>query len=273
MTLEFTKMHGLGNDFIVIDTARNRIGDEKLFSSTYCDRRFGIGADQLLLLDPSDIADFKMRIFNADGSEVEMCGNGIRCIAKYIADKGLSKKKKLAIETLAGIIYPEISNGQIRVNMGKPRLAPADIPARFDGDKVLDAPLTLGGTTYSVTAVSMGNPHCILFVDDLDNCSITTTGPLIEHCEMFPKRTNVEFVRVLNTSHLNVRVWERGSGITLACGTGACAAAVAACLHNRSGRAVTVTLPGGDLFIEWTDTGDVFMTGPAQTVFHGHIAQ
>ena len=271
MSIEFTKMHGLGNDFIVIDMMRNQIGDEREFAKKYCDRRFGIGADQLLLVEPSDIADFRMRIFNADGSEVEMCGNGIRCIAQYIADQKLSGKTKLAIETLAGIIYPELSGDKIRVNMGKPRLVPDQIPMHHNDDKAVGVPLAVEGKTYSVTAVSMGNPHCIVFVDDVDTCEITTTGPLIECHDMFPKRTNVEFVQILSSSHIRVRVWERGSGITLACGTGACASAVAACLHNHTGRTATVSLPGGDLLIEWADTDEVFMTGPAQTVFCGQI--
>lgn len=271
MSIRFTKMHGLGNDFIVVNVMDNDIGNPREFALQYCDRRFGIGADQLLLVDSSDEADFTMRILNADGSEVEMCGNGIRCIAKFIADNRLSRKTTLAIETMAGIMYPTIKGDKVRVNMGRPILEPARIPMVCDQERAVRVPITVNDDTFTVTAVSMGNPHCVIFVDNVEFCDLETIGPRIERSPLFPKRTNVEFVHVISPSHLKVRVWERGSGLTLACGTGACASVVAACLHTQTERTATVTLPGGDLLIEWADTDEVFMTGPAHTVFEGSI--
>lgn len=271
MIVPFTKMHGIGNDFIVIDTIRTPLCDPAAFAQKYCDRHFGVGADQLLLVAPSDRADYTMKIYNADGSEVEMCGNGIRCIARYISDNGLSDKSSLAIDTMAGIMYPALIGDQVKVNMGTPILEPARVPVALSDGPIVGRDVTISGAQYTITTVSMGNPHCIIFVDDVDAVDLSNVGPLIECASIFPNRINVEFVQVLSDSAIRVRVWERGSGITLACGTGACASAVAAHLNNKTGSTVTVTLPGGDLQIAWEPDGPVFMTGPAETVFTGTI--
>lgn len=264
-------MHGLGNDFIVIDGLKTKLSEPVAFAKKYCDRHFGIGADQLLIVDTSDKADFTMRIYNADGSEVEMCGNGIRCVAKFIHDMKLSAKTTFAIETLAGIMYPELVNGNVTVNMGRPVLHPDKIPVLMDGESVIQRPINIGSVSFNITAVSMGNPHCVIFVDDPGRIDLKTIGPDIENHIVFPNRTNVEFVTVTGEDEIMVKVWERGSGITLACGTGACASAVAAVLNNKTGRNVTVHLPGGTLQIEWLEEGPVFMTGPAETVFTGTV--
>lgn len=271
--MKFTKMHALGNDFILIDV--RSAGTEELseLSKRLCKRRFGVGADQMLLLEDSEAADFRMRIFNADGSEVEMCGNGIRCLARYIWDRGLSKKNVLDIETLAGIIRPEKSGDIVRVNMGEPRLEAKDIPVNAEG-KVIDLPLRIGDRTFGITCVSMGNPHAVIFMDKIEGLEgfpVGLYGPAVETHQMFPKRTNVEFVEVLNESELRMRVWERGAGETPACGTGASAAVVASCLKGLAGRKVTVHLDGGDLHIEWAGDNTVYMTGPADEVFLGEI--
>ncbi len=271
MNIPFTKMHGLGNDFIVVDCIESDIPNKEVFAKTYCERRFGIGADQLLLLEKSDIADFKMRIFNPDGSEVEMCGNGIRCLAKFIADNGLSAKSILRIETLAGIISPERIEDKIKVDMGSPILLPKDIPVKFDGSEIIDVPFDFSGKILSITTVSMGNPHCILFVDNFDQYDIAKLGSEIEVSEYFPNRANVEFVKIVDPSHIDVKVWERGAGLTMACGTGACACAVASILNKKTKNTVTVSLPGGDLLIEWNMGQSVFMTGPAENVYKGTI--
>ncbi|MBI5188474.1 MAG: diaminopimelate epimerase [Nitrospirae bacterium] len=266
--MNFTKMYGLGNDFILIDCREEEFGVRPEFNSgseigdlsrQLCHRRFGIGADQLLLLYPSKIADFKMRIFNADGSEVEMCGNGIRCLAKYIWDRNLSDKNTLHIETLAGIIRPEKAGEMVKVDMGEPILG------------VIDYPLQIKDTEFKITCVSMGNPHTIMVVDNLSNFPLPYYGPMIENHPIFPKRTNVEFIEVLNPAEIKMRVWERGSGETMACGTGASAAAVASNIKGFTGRKVTVHLRGGDLFIEWAEDNHVYMTGPAVEVFEGII--
>ena len=271
MKVPFTKMHGLGNDFIVVDCIETDIPTKEAFAKTYCERRFGVGADQLIVLEKSDTADFKMRIFNRDGSEVEMCGNGIRCLAKFISDNDLSAKKTLRIETLAGIISPEIIEDKIKVDMGSPILLPKDIPVKFDGSEIVDVPFGFGSNIISITAVSMGNPHCVLFVDDFDQYDIAKLGAEIEVSEYFPNRTNVEFVKIVDQSHIDVKVWERGAGLTMACGTGACACAVASILNKKTKNTVTVSLPGGDLLIEWSVGQSVFMTGPAEKVYKGTI--
>lgn len=271
MKIPFTKMHGLGNDFIVINGIEHTIKKPEEFAKVYCDRHFGIGADQMLILENSLHADFKMRIFNADGSEVEMCGNGIRCLARFIAELGLSGKTKLAIETKAGIMYPEIKGSEVMVNMGKPRLNPSEIPILSTGENVINKPVSFDETKVSITAVSMGNPHCIIFMDTPDRYDAATLGAHIECDTMFPRRTNVEFVQIIDRHTIKVTVWERGAGLTLACGTGACASAVASCLNNKTDRSVTVVLPGGKLQIEWRDDGLVVMTGPAEKVFDGIV--
>lgn len=287
MILEFTKMHGLGNDFILIDCIKqpwfvekdeDTLKEEVTF---LCNRRFGIGADQVLLLMPSNEADFRMRIFNADGSEVEMCGNGIRCLAKYIWDEGLSHKDILNIETMAGIIRPEKSNGLVKVDMGAPEFEPEKIPVYMeyiDKDKLKDGrilgyPLEVEGRLFHISCVSMGNPHCVIVVDDTKSFPVSYYGPILENHQLFPNRTNVEFIDIISKNEINMRVWERGAGETMACGTGASASAVVATARGLTDTDVTVHLLGGDLIIQWSqDDNHVYMTGPATNVFSGTIS-
>ncbi|NWF52457.1 MAG: diaminopimelate epimerase [Nitrospirae bacterium] len=285
--MAFIKMHGLGNDFILIDCCERKLKIEnskfKILAKNLCNRRFGIGADQLLLLYPSEIADYKMRIFNVDGSEVEMCGNGIRCLAKYIWDKNLSNKNILSIETLAGIIKPERADDMIRVDMGEPVFEAEKIPIKIlqnpkfkvqsykEQEVIIDYPLKIEDNVFYVTCLSMGNPHAVIILEDLSEFPVSFYGPLIENNHLFPKRTNVEFVEVINTHEVKVRVWERGSGETLACGTGASAVGVATTIKGVTGRVLTVHLAGGDLMIEWAEDNHVYMTGPATKVFEGII--
>lgn len=270
--ISFIKMHGLGNDFILIDCLNQELSEPQEFAIRYCNRRFGIGADQLLLLYPSQIADFKMRIFNADGSEVEMCGNGIRCLARYIWERGLSDKEFLEVETLAGIIKPRKIGGLVQVDMGKPEFSPDKIPVYVEGEKAFDVLLEISGWNVKLNCLSMGNPHTVIFLDeDPKNFAVAKYGPLIENHPIFPKRTNVEFVFVKNPKEIIMRVWERGAGETLACGTGACATAVASMVKGLTEKKVIVHLLGGDLFIEWADSGHVYMTGPAEEVFEGTV--
>jgi len=268
--ITFTKMHGCGNDFIFLECLNGEIGDLGGVAKRLCDRRFGIGADQLLTIHPSKVADFKMEIYNADGGQVEMCGNGIRCFAKYAYDHGLTKKKELAVETLAGIIRPRLVGELVEVDMGEPILEGRKIPAEADG-KIINYPLEVDGVVYRVTCVSMGNPHCVLYLDSLDHLDLEKIGPLFEHHPFFPKRVNTEFVRVLNPREVRMRVWERGAGETWACGTGACAVGVAGSLTGKTERKVTVHLRGGDLLIEWRDDNHVYMTGGAEEVFQGTV--
>jgi len=278
-------MHGLGNDFILIDCINQAVSCQLFpprraraiseLSKRICNRRFGIGADQILLLYPSKNADFRMRIFNADGSEVEMCGNGIRCLAKYIWDRGLSKKTVLDIETPAGNIRPEKKDKMVRVDMGEPIFEPEKIPVKIsqksEKNIIIDYPVQIKDKTFRITCVSMGNPHAVIFVDNAADFPVTYYGPLLEKHKLFPKKTNVEFIEVLKKSTIKMRVWERGSGETMACGTGASAAAVASNLRGLTGKNVTVRLTGGDLFIEWAGNNHVYMTGPATEVFTGEI--
>ncbi len=272
-TIHFTKMQGTGNDFVLIDGLRQDISaiDFTRAARHLCDRRSGIGADQVLLLLPSQTADFRMRIFNADGSDVQMCGNGIRCLAKYIWDRGLSDKKILDIETPAGVIKPEKRDGLVRVDMGIPILEAEKIPVRLEG-RVVDYPLKLEDAVFPVTCVSMGNPHAVVFVDDVDGFPVARYGPFIENHQIFPERTNVEFVQVIGTDSIKMRVWERGAGETMACGTGASAATAASRLKGLASGRVRVRLMGGELVIEWEGEGThLFMTGPAEEVFEGEI--
>jgi len=270
--LEFVKMHGLGNDFILIDCIKQDIPNPQDFAVKYCNRRFGIGADQLLLLYPSEIADFKMRIFNADGSEVEMCGNGIRCFAKYIWDRGFSKKEVLEVETLAGIIKPKKIGDLIQVDMGIPQFNPSLIPVDVEGEQAFDILLEVSGWHTKINCVSMGNPHSVIFLSvEPKDFAVNKYGPLIENHPIFPKRTNVEFAFVQNPREITMRVWERGAGETLACGTGACATAVTAIKKGFTEKKVTVHLLGGDLHVEWAEDGHVYMTGPAEEVFEGRL--
>jgi diaminopimelate epimerase len=270
--IAFTKMHGLGNDMIVLDSRATGFIPGEAQARFLGDRRLGIGCDQLLVLLPSKAADFRMVIINNDGSEVEMCGNGVRCLARFIKERGISDKNPLAIETLAGIIRPEIRGELVRVDMGEPVFEPARVPVLADA-KVVDKKLDVDGNEFLVSAVSMGNPHCVIRVDDADAVPLDEIGPMIEHHPWFPRRTNVEFVEIQSLERIKVRVWERGAGATLACGTGACAAAVAMMDKGEAAREAVVALPGGELTIEWDRaTNRVFMTGPAAFVFDGEIA-
>ncbi|MBE9187834.1 diaminopimelate epimerase [Microcoleus sp. LEGE 07076] len=280
MPIEFTKYHGLGNDFILID---NRHSSEPVLTPeqavVLCDRHFGIGADGAIFALPGQNGtDYTMRIFNSDGSEPEMCGNGIRCLAKFVADlEGPKAKTQYRIHTLAGVISPELrSDGQVKVDMGVPRLMAAEIPttlAALDA-KVIDVPIEVADKSWSVTCVSMGNPHCITFVDDVSAVALETVGPQFEHHSAFPQRTNTEFIQVIRSDYVKMRVWERGAGVTLACGTGACAAVVAGVLVAKCDRTTSVELPGGVLQIEWAEvSGRIYMTGSAQRVFTGCLNQ
>lgn len=281
MEAPFVKMQGLGNDFILINCKSfppPEGFDIPAFAKKVCHRRFGVGADQLLLLYPSSKADFKMRVFNADGGEVEMCGNGIRCLARYIWDRRFSKKETLAIETLAGIIRPEDRGELVKVDMGEPIFDPEKIPMsiKFTSFPVVDYPVQIKGREFRITCISMGNPHAVIFLsikdgEELSNFSVPAYGPEIERHPLFPKKTNVEFVDIESETELSIRVWERGAGETMACGTGASAAGVASMLKGLTRRAITVHLRGGDLFIEWAENNHVYMTGPASEVFEGRI--
>ncbi|MBV8888029.1 MAG: diaminopimelate epimerase [Chroococcidiopsidaceae cyanobacterium CP_BM_RX_35] len=278
MLIEFTKYHGLGNDFILID---NRESEEPVITPAQavklCDRHFGIGADGVIFALPGQQgADYTMRIFNADGSEPEMCGNGIRCLARFLADlEGKSSQVvQYRIHTLAGVIAPEVkSDGQVRVDMGEPRLLASEIPTTLGNQKVIDTSLQVAGQSWSVTCVSMGNPHCITFVENVAAVPLEKIGPQFEHHPAFPQRTNTEFIQVVSPNYLIMRVWERGAGATLACGTGACAALVAGVLTHKCERIAKVELPGGTLEIEWSAVNQrLYMTGPAECVFTGKFS-
>ena len=279
MKLRFTKMHGIGNDYIYFNAFDQDIPDPSALAIKLSDRRFGIGGDGVILICPSEAADAKMRMFNEDGSEGRMCGNGIRCVAKYIYDYALVPEDKttVTIETLSGIktIELTVEDGEAvaaKVDMGAAILSPADIPISYGGDNVINKPLEVDGETYMITAVSMGNPHCVTFVDDVDSIELEKLGPKFENHPAFPDKVNTEFVKALDSHTLQMRVWERGSGETWACGTGACATVVAACLNGycKKGEDITVHLKGGDLVISYTDE-TVIMTGPATTVFEGTV--
>jgi diaminopimelate epimerase len=272
--MRFIKMHGIGNDYVYIDCFQQTVREPEKLAIRMSDRHFGVGGDGLILIMPSDQADARMRMFNADGSEAQMCGNGIRCLAKYVYDSGISRKSKLTVETLAGVLQLELlaANGtvqKVKVNMGMPRLRRQDIPMLGEGEQVLGETLAAGDREFTVTCVSMGNPHCVIYVDEVAQFPVTQYGPLLEHHPQFPQRTNVEWIEWLNRKEIRQRTWERGSGETLACGTGACAAAVASVLNRKTDRRVTVHLLGGDLEIEWADDNHVYMTGPAVEVFRG----
>ncbi|RJX18125.1 MAG: diaminopimelate epimerase [Ammonifex sp.] len=271
--MRFIKMHGLGNDFVVV--VESKVSpDAADFARRVCDRHFGVGADGLVYILPSDTADLRMRVFNPDGSEAEMCGNAIRCVAKYAYESGMSKREQLRVETGAGVLIPrlEIEDGkviQIEVDMGEPIFERGLIPIAGPPGRVVAEPLAVDDGMFEITAVSFGNPHCVIFVPDVSAVKLDVTGPKIERNPAFPKRTNVEFVQVLERDALRVRVWERGAGETLACGTGACATAVASFLNGLTDRKVTVSLPGGDILVTWADDNHVYMTGPAAEVFRG----
>ena len=276
--MKFTKMHGIGNDYVYVDCTKKELKDPAEISKIVSDRHFGIGSDGLILIGSSDRADFRMNIYNADGSQAEMCGNGIRCVAKYVYDYGLTDKDEISVDTLAGIKYLKltIENGKVskvRVNMGKPILKASEIPVKAEKESVVAEAIEAGGREWKMTCVSMGNPHAVIFIDTpVKEFPLETYGPLFESHERFPKRTNTEFVRVLDRKTMEMRVWERGSGETLACGTGACASVVACVLNNLTDNTVTVKLLGGDLEIKYdTDENTVYMTGPARIAFTGNI--
>ena len=273
--MKFTKMQGLGNDYVYVNCFKEKIDNPPEVAKIVSNRHFGIGSDGLIMINPSKVADFEMEMYNADGSRGEMCGNGIRCVGKYMYDYGLTDKEAISVETLAGIKYLQffIENGKVakvKVDMGSPILTPAEIPVVAEGERAVDEPIVVDGTEYRMTCISMGNPHAIVYVDDVKNLPIEKIGPLFEKHERFPNRVNTEFVKVLDRNTVEMRVWERGSGETLACGTGACATAVACILNGLTEEKVTVKLLGGDLEIEWDrEKNKVFMTGPAKVVFDG----
>lgn len=275
MKLPFTKMQGTGNDFVVIDCLQRPLENASKIAKQLCDRRFGVGADQMLLIQrsPTAKADFRMAIYNADGSEVEMCGNGIRCFAKYLRDRGITGKREIKVHTDGGIMVPAFEdNGLIRVDMGEPILDGLLIPTTFAMNPVLRQPLAVIDQTFEVTCVSMGNPHCVIFVDDVDAFPVEDYGPVNERHVAFPKRVNTEYIQVLDRGNLKMRVWERGSGETVSCGTGASAALVAAVLNGKSDRTANLHLRGGILVIEWSEKDNhVYMTGPAVEVFTGSV--
>jgi len=270
--LKFTKMHGCGNDYVYIDAGSEQIDDPPALARVISDRRFGIGSDGLILILPSDVADFRMRMFNPDGSEAQ-CGNGLRCVAKFVYDHRMTDKSQLTIETLAGVLSVKLAlDGnvtKVSANMGRPRLERAEIPMKGDPGEVLNEPFSVDGGTFSVTCLSMGNPHCVIYVDDVESFPVTTVGPQIENADVFPERTNVEFVQVISSTEVRQRTWERGAGETLACGTGASAVCVAGVLAGRTQEELLIHLTGGDLELSWKDRADVVLTGPAVTVYEG----
>lgn len=278
--MKFTKMHGAGNDYVYVNLFEETLPTEApALARAVSDRHKGIGGDGLVLIEPVENADARMRMFNLDGSEAEMCGNAIRCVAKYLYDHGIAKKDKLQIQTGAGLLHLELfpENGtvdRVRVNMGEPILGSAKIPTLLTGDPPVNATLSVGGIELQVTCVSMGNPHCVTFVEELNDDLVLKIGPKIEKHEVFPRKINAEFIQVISPDEFNMRVWERGSGETMACGTGASAVAVAGVLTGKMNRNVTGHLLGGDLELEWSEeTNEVFMTGPATEVFSGEWNQ
>ena len=282
--MKFTKMHGLGNDYVYVNCFEEKIDNPPAVARFVSDRHFGIGSDGLIMINPSKVADFEMEMYNADGSRGEMCGNGIRCVAKYVYDYGLTDKTHISVETLGGIKYLDLTvkDGKValvRVDMGEPELDPEKIPIIMKGysdetDRVLNAQIKVDGKEYHMTGVSMGNPHDVVYIDDVQGLDIEKIGPKFENHERFPQRINTEFARVIDRKTVEMRVWERGSGETLACGTGACAVAVASILNGYTEREVEIRLLGGNLQIEWNEEDNhVYMTGPATVVFDGEIDQ
>ncbi len=274
--MNFAKMHGAGNDYVYVNCFEETVNDPASLARQVSNRNFGIGSDGLILIMPSEVADVCMRMFNSDGSESEMCGNGIRCVAKYAYDHGLVAKQEITAETGAGILTLQLFTNdagkvdRVRVNMGQPRLTRGQIPMTGNADQqVVNQELKVLDRTFHITCVSMGNPHCVIFVDNVDEFPLEKYGPIIENHELFPNRTNVEFVEIISPTEVKQRTWERGAGETLACGTGASAVAVAGILNKRTERTILNHLLGGDLELEWTEEGSVFMTGPAVQVFEG----
>jgi len=276
MEWEFSKMHGIGNDYIYFNCLDRDFPNPRDNAIRLSNRNFGIGADGIVLIQSSNAADFRMQMFNADGSEAEMCGNAIRCVGKFLFDKGITDKKEISVDTLAGVMRLElnIEDGKVlsvRVNMGKPELSSAKIPVSADSEQCISQPFQIGGFSAEMTCVSMGNPHAVFFVDEITNEQVLEIGPKIEMHPIFPNRVNVEFVKVLSRSELEMRVWERGSGETLACGTGAAAVCVAASLNDLADKKVTISLLGGKLELEWAEDDSVYKTGPAEFSYEGNV--
>jgi len=272
--MKFTKMHGLGNDYVFVDGAELHIDDPSALARAISDRHTGVGSDGLILMQPSDAADVRMEMYNADGSRAEMCGNGLRCVAKCAVEQGLTEGSAVRVETDSGLKLCEcrVLDGRVRsvrVDMGQPSLQASSLPSTLALDRIVNHPLPIGGHEYVITCVSMGNPHAVVFVERLDSIDLEVVGPKFEHAPEFPERINAHFASVDSPDHITMRTWERGSGITQACGTGACAVCIAGAVTERTQRSITVTLPGGDLEIEWAEDDHVYMTGPAVEVFTG----
>jgi len=277
--MKFTKMHGIGNDYIYINGFEELVQNPGELSIRLSDRHKGVGSDGLVMILPSSKADFRMQMFNADGSEAEMCGNAARCIGKYVYEKGLTNKTELTLETLAGIktlqLFLDDDNNvvSVTVDMGNPELEPSKIPITLPGKQIVNFPVSFDGINFAITCVSMGNPHTVIFTENIANMDIEKIGKKIENAPIFPRRTNVEFIEVIDKNRIKMRVWERGSGETMACGTGACASVVAGVLNGLVSRKATVELLGGNLEIEWSENDEhVYLTGPAETVFEGEIS-
>ncbi|MDY3908344.1 MAG: diaminopimelate epimerase [Eubacterium sp.] len=278
MKLHFTKMHGTGNDYVYVNLFTETVENPEQLSIQISDRHFGIGSDGLILIAPSEVADCRMIMFNADGSEGAMCGNGIRCVAKYAYEHGIAKDTHMRIETKSGIKTLELTVEEgivtyVQVNMGQAILKPENIPVKADGDDFVDREISVDGKDYKVTCVSMGNPHCVVFTEGIDDLELEKIGPKFENHELFPDRINTEFVEIIDEHTVKMRVWERGSGETISCGTGTCAVTVAAVLngHCKGGEEIEVQIRGGRLYDTWLDSGEVLMKGPATTVFEGDI--
>lgn len=275
--MKFTKMQGAGNDYVYINCFEETVKAPSKLSIQVSDRHFGVGSDGLILIQPSKVADCCMDMYNADGSRAEMCGNGLRCVAKYVYDHKIVEKEEMKVETLGGIkdIRLMIKDGKAvmaTINMGQPELRPEQIPVCFKGERVVSEPILVNGKEYKVTCVSMGNPHAVVYMEDIENLDLEKIGPEFEHHEKFPSRINTEFIQIVDRTHLKMRVWERGSGETLACGTGACASAVATMLNGKADRKVDMELKGGHLTIEWSPEDNcVYLTGPAEEVYNGEL--
>lgn len=275
--MKFTKMQGCGNDYIYINGFTEKIGDKPAFVRAVSDRHFGVGGDGAIFINPSEEADFEMEMYNADGTRAEMCGNGIRCVAKYVYDKGLTDKKQISIASFGNVKYVDlyVDDGLVRsvkVNMGTPVLEAKKVPVKSAMERSVDEPITVNGKEYRMTCVSMGNPHAVVFMENIAKLDIASIGPLFENHEVFPNRTNTEFVEVVDRTHVNMRVWERGTGETLACGTGCCATVAACVLNGLTEDEVTVRVLGGEIDIRWDRNKNlIYMTGPAETVFEGEF--
>ncbi len=277
--MKFTKMHGCGNDYVYVNGFTEKVVDKPKAVVALSDRHFGIGSDGVIFINPSQQADFEMEMYNADGTRAEMCGNGIRCVGKYVYDHGMTDKTSITVESFGKVKYLDLTveNGKVvkvKVNMGKPELTAKDVPVVSVHEQVIDEEIIVKGKSYRMTCVSMGNPHAVVFMDDVEHLAIEEIGPYFENHERFPNRTNTEFVQVIDNSHVKMRVWERGTGETLACGTGCCATAVACVLNRLTGAHVTVQVLGGEIEIYWDQKENlVYMTGPAVTVFEGETEE